>query len=118
MIRLGNASPPWLTKYAGPSSGTGSTGVVAVACPTIDAAGHAAGFASKTAAVHAFCSVVSRDGSALGSSTLTFAMFASYGPAGYPSLTCRLAPPALLAFPDVDASSFGLNADTAQLVTW
>ena len=34
--------------------------------PTIDAAGHPAGFASNVAAVHAFCSVVSRDGQLLG----------------------------------------------------
>src|ERR1700722_4469648 len=116
MIRLGNDSLPCETKIAGPVSGTGSTGVVAVAWPMTDAAGQLAGFASKTAAVHAFCSVVSREGSALGSSTLTRLMFASYGPAGYPSLTVRLAPFAREVFPEVDAVSFGLNASTAQLV--
>ena len=36
-----------------------------------------AGFASNVTAGHAFCSVVSREGSRLGSSTLTLAMFAS-----------------------------------------
>ena len=82
MIRSGNCSPPWETKYAGPLSGTGITGVIAFACPTIDAGGHAAGLALNVAAGHAFCSVVSREGSCLGRSTLTFAMFASYGPAG------------------------------------
>src|ERR1700722_2252569 len=118
MMRLGNDSLPWLTKIAGPVNGTGSTGVVAVACPMIDAAGQLAGFASKTCAVQAFCSVVSREGRALGSSTLTLAMFASYGPAGDPSLTGRLAPFAREVFPLVLAVSFGLNARTAQLVTW
>ncbi len=76
MIRLGNASPPWETKYTGPFSWTGSTGVETLTTPITDAAGQLAGFASNTAAVHAFCSVVSREGSCLGSSTLTFAMFA------------------------------------------
>ena len=52
-------------------NGTGSTGVIAVACPTTEAAGQFAGFASNTAAGHAFCSVVSREGRRLGSSTLT-----------------------------------------------
>ena len=51
--------------------------MIALACPTTDAAGQFAGFASNVAAVQAFCSVFSRDGSCLGSSTLTFAMFAS-----------------------------------------
>ena len=38
--------------------------------------GQAAGLASNVAARHAFCSVVSREGSFLGRATLTFAMFA------------------------------------------
>src|SRR5580692_6506671 len=118
MIRLGNASPPWETKYAGPVNGTGITGVVAVACPTIDAAGHPAGLASNVASGQAFWSVVRREGSFLGSSTLTREMFASYGPAGYASFTCRLAPSAREVFPDTVAVSFGLNARTAQLVAW
>ena len=82
MIKLGNASPPCETKYAGPVNGTGNTGVVAVACPMIDTGGQFAGLASNVAAVHAFCRVFSWDGSCFGSSTLTFAMLASYGPAG------------------------------------
>ncbi len=51
--------------------------MTAVACPTTDAAGQFAGFASNVAEGQAFCSVVSLEGSCLGSSTLTFAMFAS-----------------------------------------
>jgi len=51
--------------------------VIALAEATIDAAGQAAGLASKTAAVHAFCNVVNLDGNCLGRSTLTRAMFAS-----------------------------------------
>ena len=66
---------PCETKYAAPVSGTGSTGVRAVACPTTEAAGQPAGFASNWEDVQAFCSVVNRDGSYLGSSTLTLAMF-------------------------------------------
>ncbi len=40
--------------------------MIALACPTIDAAGQLAGFASNVAAAHAFCSVVRREGSSLG----------------------------------------------------
>src|SRR4029077_17076884 len=43
ITRSGNATPPWDTRYAGPVSGLLSTGVCAVAIPTADAAGHAAG---------------------------------------------------------------------------
>ena len=46
-------------------------GVIAFACPTIESGGHAAGFASNCASVHAFCSVVSLEGSCFGRSTLT-----------------------------------------------
>ena len=46
-------------------------GVIAFACPTTDAAGQPAGLVLNCAAVHAFCSVVRREGSCLGSSTLT-----------------------------------------------
>ena len=76
MISSGNFAPPWLTKYAGPESGTGMIGVVALALPTLDPGGQAAGFASNVAARHAFWSVVSRDGSCFGRSILTLAMFA------------------------------------------
>src|SRR4029077_7051841 len=61
----GNASPPWETKYTGPVSPIGNTGVDALAIPTTDAAGQFAGLDSNTAAVHAFCSVVSLEGSCL-----------------------------------------------------
>ena len=47
--------------------------MIALACPITEAAGHPAGLALNCAAVHAFCSVVSREGSCLGRSTLTFA---------------------------------------------
>ena len=49
MIRHGNASPPWETKIAGPSNGTGISGVIAFACPMNDADGQPAGFASNCA---------------------------------------------------------------------
>ena len=74
--RLGNASPPWLTKYTGPASGSGMFGTTALALPITDGPGHAAGFASNCAFVQAFCSVVNRDGSCFGSSTLTLAISA------------------------------------------
>src|SRR6202167_3532688 len=91
-ISDGNASPPWETKYTGPSNPTGSSGVLAFAIPTIDAAGHPAAFASNCAAVQAFCSVVNRDGSCLGRSTLTKAMFASCpcAPLGSETFASRL----------------------------
>ena len=50
--------------------------MTAFATATIDAGGQLAGLVLKTLSVQAFCSVDSREGSCLGSSTLTFAMFA------------------------------------------
>ena len=73
--KAGNASPPWETKYTGPLSGTGNTGESTLTMPITDAAGQFDGFASNVAATHAFCSVVNREGSCLGRSTLTLAMF-------------------------------------------
>src|SRR4029077_20343683 len=110
-------APPLDTKYAGPCSGTGRIGVSALALPTLDATGHTAGLALKTRAVHAFCSVVSRDGSCLGRSTLTERMFACdpNGAFGYVSETCRLAPLALDVFAPVKTWKPGLKPSTAQL---
>src|SRR5258708_6836555 len=120
MIRLGNASPPCETKIAGPVNGTGRIGVTPFAKPTVEAAGQLAGFASKTAVAHAFCSVVNLDGNNLGSSTLTLAMFACdpCGACGKLNLVVRLAPFTRLVFPDVETLNVGLNAIAAQLVTW
>ena len=71
MISSGNLAPPWLTKYAGPWSGTGSIGVIAFAVPTREGMGQFAGFALNVLSGQAFCSVVSLDGSCLGRFTLT-----------------------------------------------
>src|SRR5450759_2530330 len=76
-ISSGNFAPPWETKYAGPDRTAERIGVVAVALPIRDAAGHAAGFALNVLSRHAFCNVVSLDGSCLGRLTLTERMFAS-----------------------------------------
>ena len=73
----GNAAPPWDTRYAGPDTGVARIGVVAVAIPMFDPAGHDAGFAANVASVHACWIVVSRAGSCLGSTTATLWMFAS-----------------------------------------
>jgi hypothetical protein len=64
MIRLGKASPPWLTKIAGPS--TGRIGVIALAWPIFDALGQLAGFALNCFAVPALCNVLSCEGELLG----------------------------------------------------
>ena len=76
MISSGNFALPWLTKYAGPSSGTGRIGVMAFAVPTREAAGQVAGFVLNVLSVHAFCSVVRREGSCFGRLTLTERMLA------------------------------------------
>jgi hypothetical protein len=99
-MSCGKASFPWLTKYAGPVSGTGRIGVIALAEATIDAAGQAAGLASKTAAVHAFCNVVNLDGNCLGRSTLTRAMFASSVCADDPDADPEV--PEVLPVPDAE----------------
>ena len=89
---------------------------MAFTVPTIDAAGQSAGFASNVAAVHAFCSVVRREGNCLGRSTLTLVIFASLptDPAGKDSFASRLAPFALLVFPEVETAKDGLNARLLQ----
>ncbi len=80
-----------------------SNGVLPVALPTSEAAGQPAWVRSNVATGHALCSVVRRDGSCSGNSTLTDLMFASPppgpGPAFELTFTSRLAPSALLAFP-------------------
>jgi hypothetical protein len=76
-ISEGKASPPWETKYTGPVSSTGNSGVEVRAIPTTDAGGQVAGFVSNCAAGQAFCSVVSREGSCRGSETFANVMFAA-----------------------------------------
>src|SRR5664280_607971 len=112
----GNAAPPWETRIAGPVSGAFRTGVCAVAVPTNDPSGHPAGLALNCASVHAFCSVVSREGSDIGSCRLTLLMFAS--PGFWAILTVRLAPLALLVWPWVEAANDGLNGRLAQFAAW
>src|SRR5580704_7052540 len=120
MISDGNSSPPWETKYAGPLSGTGRIGVVAVAWPTTEAAGQPAGSAANCAAAQAFCNVFNCDGSCLGSSTLTLAMFASLPSEalGKVSFAVRLAPRARLVLPDVETLKPGLKARLEQSAAW
>src|SRR4029077_872648 len=95
---------------------------MAVAVPTRDASGQPAGFVLNCASVHAFCNVVNRAGSCLGSVTRTFAMFASPPPVCGPPLevtfTVKLAPLALLVLPAVDAANPGLNGRLAQFDPW
>src|ERR1700676_3633581 len=109
MVREGNSSPPWLTKYAGPVRGTGRSGVMTLACPTIDSGGQPAGFDSKTFARHAFWRVFSCEGSWIGRSTLTFVMFAwvPIAPGGSSTFAVRLAPFALEVFAAVETENFG-----------
>ena len=93
--------------------------MIAFACPTIEAAGQPAGLASNCAAEHAFCNVVSLDGSCLGEFDFDAGDVRVYpGPLGYVSFTVRLAPPALLLFAAVETANLGANFRTAQLVTW
>ena len=74
--RSGNAAAACETRIAGPVILPGSTGVFALAPPTSEPAGQLDGLAANVASGHAFCSVVSREGSALGSWTSTDLMFA------------------------------------------
>ena len=53
--------------------------------PTLESAGQPAGLASNCADVHAFCSVVKRDGSCLGRSTLTDSTFDCCWPGSRPA---------------------------------
>src|SRR6202020_2652632 len=74
------------------------------------------GFAANVASGHAFCKVVKREGSCLGSCTTTEWRFASW--AAWVRLTSRLAPPALEVFAAVETWKEGLNASAPQPPTW
>src|SRR6202162_4045962 len=82
----------------------------------VEPSSHAAGLASKVESGQAFWMVVSREGSAIGSTSFVLPMFASPGDAAI--LTVRLAPLGLLALPCVEAVSFGWNGSAPQLPTW
>src|SRR5437588_7751583 len=116
IARSGNAAPACETRYAGPVSEAFKTGVTAVPVPTTEAAGHDAGFAANVASGHAFCSVVSLEGSCLGRLTLTLAMFA--WPGAEVTLTCSAAPFALLVLASVSTVNLGVNGSVTQLATW
>src|SRR5262249_59107420 len=88
--RSGNAAAAWETRIAGPFSLSGRRGVLARAPPTNEPLGHLNGSAANTASGQAFCSVVRREGSCLGSCTSTDLMFA--WPAAWLIVVSRLAP--------------------------
>src|SRR5271166_538900 len=113
----GNAAPPWETKYTGPDSGSGSSGVCAVAVAISDSFGQPAGLELNCASGHAFWSVVSLEGRTLGIVSSTLWMFAP-PPAGKPILTWKLAPFARLVFPSVEAENTGLNGNAPQPCAW
>src|ERR1022692_5234874 len=86
-------------------------GVITFACPTRESVGHAAGSAWNAAAGHAFCSVVRREGSCLGRSTLTDLKLACVPRelAGNVSFTDRLAPCTREVLPAVETLNVGVN---------
>ena len=90
------------------------------ACPMTDSGGQLAGFVSNALAVHAFCSVVKREGSCLGSSTLTDLTLASVPiePGGVGQLHGQAVPSALLVGAAVETMNTGLNGRTAKFATW
>ena len=96
---------------AGPVSFAGSVGVFARAPPTWEPAGQLNGFAAKVASGHAFCSVLRREGSCLGSATSTDLMFAC--PEGWLIVVSRLAPFGLFGFPPVLAEKLGCERERA-----
>src|SRR2546426_5435259 len=113
--RSGKAAPPWETRYAGPLSVPGRTGVVAVAVPTLAPAGQLKGFDAYVASGQACCSVVSREGSWTGSCVTTERMLAWR--AGCVTLTCRLSPFARDGWALVEALNEGVNASAPQPLT-
>src|SRR5207302_3176278 len=110
--RSGKAAPPCETRTAGPVIGVGSTGVTAVAVPTVDSGEQPSGLAANVASRHAFCSVVRREGSAFGSEVTLERKLAC--PEGWPTLTSRLAPLSLVNFAPVEAENAGLNWSAPQ----
>ncbi len=88
----------------------------ALAPPTNEPLGQLNGFAANTASGHAFCSVVSREGSCLGSCTMTDLKFV--WPAPMLSVVSRLAPLAFEVLASVFDLNEGLNARAPQSLTW
>ena len=87
--------------------------MTAVADPTNEAAGHAAGFALNTLSKQAFWIVVNRDGNCFGNCTATMCALASpFTPIRI--FASKLAPFARLVFADVDAENDGLNGNALQ----
>ena len=113
--RSGKAAAACETRIAGPVILAGSVGVLARTPPTNEPLGQWNGSASKVAARHAFCSVVSREGSLMGSCTLTDRMFA--WPAGWLIVVSRLAPLALEVLALLAAVNAGLKASLPHSVT-
>src|SRR5580704_8909945 len=93
----------------------GSTGVVAVALPTREPDGQAAGLASKVAATHASLNVAWREGNCLGSEVTIFLMLP--WPAPWLILTSRLAPLVREVFAPVKAVRLGLNGSAPHSPT-
>ena len=91
----------------GPVILPGSVGVTTVAPPTNEPLGQFIGLAANCASVHAFCSVVRRDGSAFGNCTFTDLMFA--WPATGVTVVVRLAPLAFDVFALVEALKLRLE---------
>src|SRR5262249_29416428 len=110
--RSGNAAPPCDTSTAMPFISPGSVGVTALTVPTTAVSAQPSGLAANVASRHAFSSVVSRDGSCLGSVTFTDFTFApSFG---IFSVVTRLAPLTFEVFDVLDAENDGLNASELQ----
>src|SRR6202521_5080132 len=97
-------------------TGVDRTGVVAVAIPIADAAGHVAGFWLNACSVHACWIVVNLAGRALGSVTATLRVLACPAPPTY--LTLRLAPCFLLVLACVDTVNFGVNGSSRHPPAW
>src|ERR1700674_576994 len=97
-------------------TGVDRTGVVAVAIPIADAAGHVAGFWLNACSVHACWIVVNLAGRALGSVTATLRVLACPAPDTY--FTLRLAPCFLLVLACVDTVNFGVNSSSRHPPAW
>src|SRR5262245_23629694 len=94
----------------------GSVGVTAVTVPTFDSGGHEDGLAANVASRHAFCSVVRREGSCLGSVTSTDLMLAPLE--GILIVVSRLAPLVFEVCALLAAENDGLNPSEPQFSAW
>src|SRR5439155_27109297 len=111
---VGSPPPGWATRYTGPLSASGSSGVAADTVPTSDSGAHPAGSAWNVASGHAAAAVLERAASSLGNCTETDLTLDCSS--GCVIVTFSPAPFAADVLPSAVAVRTGVNGSSSQPV--